>query len=100
MPNGRVKVFHEKRNFGFLTAEDGRELFVSADDVEGGTLRSGDLVEYEVVEGDNGKKAGSVSVTKQAPEDNPIGRTMAPPPTWDELEAIDRERRAARRRRR
>jgi cold shock CspA family protein len=101
MPTGRVKVFHADRNYGFLTTSDGDELYVAGDQVEGGSLRSGDEVEYELGESDNGKRAATgVTVTKQAPADNPVGRTMAPPPSWEELEERERQRRMARRRRR
>lgn len=103
MPTGRVKIFHDDRHFGFITSSDGRDVFVGADAVSGGSLRSGDAVEFDLDSGDQpggGARAVSVKVTKPAPQDNPIGRTMSPPPSWDELEEVDRQRRAARRRRR
>ena len=103
MPTGRVKVFHPDRNFGFITADDGRDFYVSSDDLNGDELRSGDVVEFEEAEGDEPRgepRAVSVSVTKQAPEDNPVGRTMNAPPSWDELQELERQRRMARRRRR
>lgn len=101
MPTGRVKVFNSDRKFGFITAEDGNELYVTADAVDGGVLHSGDEVEYEPVETEKGRNhAASVTVTKKAPADNPIGRTMANPPSWDTLEERERQRRQNRRRRR
>ncbi|GGI04737.1 cold-shock protein [Egicoccus halophilus] len=102
MPTGRVKVFNADRNFGFLTTSDGDEFYVAGDQVDGGaTLRSGDEVEFEVGEGEGGRRtATGVTVTKQAPADNPVGRTMAQPPSWEELEERERQRRMARRRRR
>jgi cold shock CspA family protein len=101
MPTGRVKVFHADRNYGFLTTAEGDELYVAGDQVEGGSLRSGDEVEYELGESENGKRAATgVTVTKQAPADNPVGRTMQNPPSWEELEEKERQRRMARRRRR
>jgi cold shock CspA family protein len=101
MPTGRVKVFHADRNYGFLTTTEGDELYVAGDQVEGGSLRSGDEVEYELGESENGKRAATgVTVTKQAPADNPVGRTMQNPPSWEELEEKERQRRMARRRRR
>jgi cold shock CspA family protein len=101
MPTGRVKVFHSDRNFGFLTTSDGDEVYVAGEQVTGGPLRSGDEVDFEFSDPDAGKRAATgVTVTKQAPADNPVGRTMAPPPSWDELEERERQRRAARRRRR
>lgn len=101
MPTGRVKVFDAERSFGFLTTSDGDEVYVAGDQVDGGSLRSGDQVEFEISEPEGGKRAATgVTVTKPAPKDNPVGRTMAAPPTWEELEERERQRRAARRRRR
>jgi CspA family cold shock protein len=100
MPTGRVKVFHADRNYGFVTTSDGREVYVSGDQVTGDALRSGDEVEFEIADSDNGRRAAAeVRVTKQAPANNPVGRTMTPPPSWDELEERERQRRMARRRR-
>ncbi|MEX0592691.1 MAG: cold shock domain-containing protein [Nitriliruptoraceae bacterium] len=101
MRTGHVKVFNAEQSYGFIVASDGNEIYVAADQVQGGMLSSGDLVEFEVGEGERGRPAATgVKVTKSAPVDNPVGRTMASPPTWDELEEIDRQRRMARRRRR
>ena len=102
MPTGRVKVFNADRNFGFVTTAEGDELYVAGDQVSGSdALRSGDEVEFEIGESEGGRRAATgVTVTKQAPADNPIGRTMAPPPSWEELEERERQRRMARRRRR
>jgi cold shock CspA family protein len=101
MPTGRVKVFHADRNFGFVTSEDGSEVYVAGSEVSGGPLRPGDEVEFEVADTERGRKAATgVTVTKAAPADNPVGHTMAPPPSWDELEERERQRRMARRRRR
>lgn len=101
MPTGRVKVFNESRKFGFVAAEDGEEIFFHADAVQGGGATSGAVVEYEVEESDGGdKRASTLTVVKPAPAENPVGRTMSPPPTWEELEERERQRRQARRRRR
>ncbi len=101
MPTGRVKVYNAQRKFGFITAEDGSELYVTADAVTDGALHSGDEVEFETVETDKGRNhAASVTVTKNAPADNPVGRTMVNPPSWDQLEERERQRRQNRRRRR
>ena len=101
MATGTVKVFHTDRNFGFLTTERGANIYVHGDHVEGGALTPGDVVEYEVSEEEgSGQAATSVTVVKSAPDANPIGRTMSPPPTWDDLEDVDRQRRQSRRRRR
>ena len=101
MPHGHVKVFHADKNYGFVVTTDGEELHVAGDQVTGDALRSGDQVEFEVETNDRGRaSAVQVRVTKAAPAENPVGRTMAPPPTWEELEERERQRRMARRRRR
>lgn len=102
MPTGHVKTFDDERSFGFIVNDDnGKDVYVNSDDLKGtDTLRPGDLVEFEVEQLDRGRKAVSVAVTREAPKDNPIGRVMHAPPSWDHLEERDREARQARRRRR
>lgn len=103
-PSGRVKVFDEERNYGFLQPlEGGRDIFVHASEVEDGTaLRPGDVVEYDLTKTDDGSQATSVRILERAPEDNPAGRvvTGGAPPTWDQLERIQRDMRHQRRQRR
>jgi cold shock CspA family protein len=100
----RVKVFDEERRYGFLQPlEGGRDVFVHASEVEGDdVLRPGDVVEYDLAEGDDGHHAAGVRVLERAPEDNPAGRvvTGGAPPTWDQLERIQRDMRQQRRQRR
>jgi len=101
MPTGRVKVFHADRNFGFITVDDGSEAYVAATEVPSGQLHPGDEVEFEFGDTEGRRRAAKgVNVTKAAPAANPVGRTMANPPSWDELEERERQRRMARRRRR
>jgi CspA family cold shock protein len=102
MPSGHVKVFHTERSFGFVSGNDGDEVYFHADVVEGGPAGSGDEVDFEVNEPENPREraATTVTITKKAVDDNPIGRTMTAPPTWDQLEERERARRQARRRRR
>lgn len=102
MPTGHVKVFHTDRNFGRITDEQGGEVIFDQDAVEDGTATSGDEVEFEVAESDNprDRRATTVTITKKAPAENPVGRTLAQPPSWDALVEADRQRRQARRRRR
>lgn len=101
MSTGTVKTFDTDRRYGFVTDEAGEDIYVHADYVDGGALKPGDVVEFEVAEGDSGETAATkVKVVKAAPADTPVGRTMASPPTWEILEERDRQRRASRRRRR
>lgn len=58
---GTIKFFNDEKRFGFISGEDGKEVFVhqSALD-EGVTVKEGDAVEYEVEQGDKGPKAAKV----------------------------------------
>jgi CspA family cold shock protein len=65
MAKGRVKWFSEKKGYGFITQEDGNDVFVhySAIGTEGfKTLREGDEVEFEVSQGEKGLQATNVTV--------------------------------------
>ena len=61
---GKIKFYNEKKGFGFITAEDGKEYFVHQTGViEGVTLHEYDSVEFDVETGDRGPK--DVNVTKK-----------------------------------
>ncbi len=65
MAKGRVKWFSEKKGYGFITQEDGNDVFVhySAIGTEGfKTLREGDEVEFEISQGEKGLQATNVTV--------------------------------------
>ena len=67
MARGQVKWFSEKKGYGFITQEDGNDVFVhySAIGTEGfKTLREGDEVELEVSQGDKGLQATNVRVVE------------------------------------
>ena len=64
MIKGTVKWFNAKKGFGFLSDEQGNDVFVhfSAIKMEGfKVLEEGDAVEFEVVEGEKGPQAANVS---------------------------------------
>ena len=47
VPTGKVKFFDEKKGFGFITGEDGREVYLPKSAVPlGARLRPGTLVEF------------------------------------------------------
>jgi len=58
---GTVKFFNEPKAFGFINAEDGKEIFVHQTALgEGVSLQEGDSVEFDVEEGERGPKAINV----------------------------------------
>ena len=65
MAKGRVKWFNEKKGYGFISRDDGNDVFVhfSAINREGfKTLSEGDEVEFEVTNGPKGEQATNVVV--------------------------------------
>lgn len=63
MLNGIVKWFNDRKGYGFINQEDGRDVFVhfSSIDMPGfKTLAEGDSVTFEVQESDRGPEAKNV----------------------------------------
>ncbi len=63
MPKGTVKWFNDKKGFGFISQENGDDVFVhqTAIECEGfRTLAEGDKVEFEIIKDQKGYKAAKV----------------------------------------
>ena len=60
---GKVKWFNDAKGYGFITHEDGRDVFVHYSSIEGEgfkTLNQGQEVRYEAVDGPKGLHASLV----------------------------------------
>ena len=63
MQQGTVKWFNAKKGYGFISDEEGKDVFVhfSALNMDGFKERKGgERVEFEVVEGEKGPQAANV----------------------------------------
>jgi cold shock protein len=64
VPNGKVKWFDAEKGFGFLSQDDGPDVYVRADALPEGvtTLKAGTRVEFGIAQGRRGDQALQVRV--------------------------------------
>ncbi|MGC8743799.1 MAG: cold-shock protein [Verrucomicrobiia bacterium] len=63
MASGKVKWFDAHKGYGFIQQEGGRDIFVHHTDIVGAgfkALKEGEVVRFELVEGEKGPKAVNV----------------------------------------
>lgn len=67
MSVGTVKWFNPKKGYGFIAAEDGREIFVHYASIKSDgfkTLNEGDQVTFDIAQGEKGPRAENVAHSK------------------------------------
>ena len=63
MAKGTVKWFNDRKGYGFINTEDGRDIFVHFSSIDAPgfkTLSEGDQVSFDVEESDRGPEAKNV----------------------------------------
>ena len=63
MQTGKVKFFNRRKKYGFITGDDGEDYFFHESGLTDGIyVKDEDKVEFNVVDGDRGKKAVDISL--------------------------------------
>ncbi|MFC1769919.1 cold-shock protein [Nitrospirota bacterium] len=63
MANGTVKWFNESKGFGFITEDSGTDVFAHFSAIAGEgfkTLNEGDVVSFDIEDGDKGPRAQNI----------------------------------------
>lgn len=68
MPTGRVKWFDTDKGFGFVTTDDGEQVFLHSTSLPAGTeVSPGTRLDFDIVDGRKGKQVLKARVLEAAP---------------------------------
>ncbi len=63
--NGKVKWFSAEKGYGFITSEDGKDVFAHFSQINNEgfkTLSEGQEVSFELVDGEKGPQAANIEI--------------------------------------